>query len=134
MYTINYDSSQANVRLANTEYNIDLIEHDIKLRALHLPEEYHKKHARSELLLDNFLQNLRNVNPTRNLSKLWQDVDKLITKDQLFDSNFSELGNVIQALKTAKILVADNYSKGTQLKLLFKLEVHSKTTICRMYV
>ncbi|GLV40622.1 uncharacterized protein CBL_04425 [Carabus blaptoides fortunei] len=125
VYTISYDSSNnTKVRLATAEYNIELVEHDIRLRATNLPEEYHRKHAASELYLENFFANLQRLKPEPNISKLWQEADRLIRKGQLFDSNSAHLGNVINALKTAKILQADNYSKGTQLKLLLELEGH----------
>ncbi|KAF5283951.1 hypothetical protein FQA39_LY17192 [Lamprigera yunnana] len=76
----------------------------------------------SDNISDVFFANIRNFNSNREM--LWEKARSWVTSTQLFDYTSSDLGNVLDALKTAKIVKADVDSRGTQLKLLLTLEGH----------
>lgn len=125
VYSINTTNGISNI-VSSTEYNIDVIEHEIKVRAINLPEEYTLKHKINDATLNNFIKNTHFKGTIFNYKNLWNEFDNLINKDQIFNGNNTKIGAVIKALQTAKILSVDNYSKGTQFKLIFQLEVSFK--------
>lgn len=58
-----------------------------------------------------------------NFNELWKIANSWVSKSGIVDFHSSHLGNVLHALKTAKIVKADLDTRGTQLKLLLTLEV-----------
>lgn len=58
-----------------------------------------------------------------NLHNLWQKANSWVSENQLLNISSHELGRVITAMKTAKIVKSDIDTRGTQLKLLLTLKV-----------
>lgn len=56
------------------------------------------------------------------LTKLWLTARKWVRARQIIPEKAPELGSILQALQTAKIIKSDVSRKGTQLKLLLTLE------------
>lgn len=103
----------------------ELIHEKIRYHLANLPEFYKIKAITPDGVADNFIQHINSVqgNGKDSLEELWNEVNSWVTKTQLTNFTSSKIGNVLQALKHAKIIFADVDTRGTQLKLLLTLEV-----------
>lgn len=127
VFTTNYlltilPSSEIEVRKILT------IEDKIYLILEKNPTRYDIKPSTDDKSVDIFLKNAKNVNvdsefTETNLIELWKEANAWVSKTQLVNFSSPSLGNVLYALKTAKIIKADVDTRGTQLKLLLTLQV-----------
>ncbi|KAF5280407.1 hypothetical protein FQR65_LT03216 [Abscondita terminalis] len=72
--------------------------------------------------IDYFLTNVKDFTSFINNEPVWEKARTWVSKTQLYDYMSPDLGNVLYALKTAKIIKADVDTRGTQLKLLLTLQ------------
>lgn len=127
IFTTNYlltilSSSEIEVRKILT------IEEKIYLELKKFPTRYNLKSPIEDRAVEVFLENVKNLNAVSkftdtNLVNLWNEANSWVTKTQVLNFSSSSLGDVLSALKTAKIIKADVDTRGTQLKLLLTLQV-----------
>lgn len=100
------------------------IQEQIMQAVTHLDKKYKIMHLTPNTILDAFIFNLKNPTNIKNVYKeVWLEANSWVSKTQLYELESRHLGNVINALKSSKIIKADIDTRGTQLKLLLTLEV-----------
>ncbi|CAB3256431.1 unnamed protein product [Arctia plantaginis] len=75
--------------------------------------------------VQNNLISLFNSSST-NIESIWHTIENWADNESLFPYKNGSSGQILQALRTAKIKLVDNAPKGTQLKLLIALEGEQK--------
>ncbi|XP_044265795.1 glycosaminoglycan xylosylkinase homolog [Tribolium madens] len=108
-------------RLTSTESEVRSVHEQIYFHLENLPDLYKTRKPFENDAIDKFIKNV-NVVRSEEVAKVWEIANSWVSSTKLVDLESPLLGTVLSDLKTAKIIKADLYSKGTQLKLLLTLE------------
>lgn len=99
------------------------IEQKIMQKVPLVSKNYKSKRITNDNTTDTFIRNLKIIKEIKNKERLWKEAKSWVSKTQLYNFTNPNLGSVLNALKTSKIIKADIDTRGTQLKLLLTLEV-----------
>lgn len=91
-----------------------------------LPSQYHNKNSKF-LPVQKSLISSFNSSGT-NSKSVWQTVENWADEESLFPYKDGAAGEILQAMRSSQIALADNAPKGTQLKLLLLLQGMTATT------
>ncbi|XP_047026326.1 glycosaminoglycan xylosylkinase homolog isoform X1 [Helicoverpa zea] len=89
-----------------------------------LPSQYHNKNSKF-LPVQKSLISSFNSSGT-NSKSVWQTVENWADEESLFPYKDGAAGEILQAMRSSQIALADNAPKGTQLKLLLLLQGKQK--------
>ncbi|KAJ8736193.1 hypothetical protein PYW08_006849 [Mythimna loreyi] len=89
-----------------------------------LPSQYHNKNSKFLPIQRDLISSFNSS--TVSLDSVWQSVENWADEESLFPYKNGAAGQILQALRTSQIALADNAPKGTQLKLLFLLKGKQK--------
>ncbi|XP_070507171.1 glycosaminoglycan xylosylkinase homolog [Chironomus tepperi] len=107
----------------NFEYN-DVEDEKINHENVKLKPIYRNRNPKYPSLRDKLINNYKPCNRSLNYSQIWETVDSWSkeTANEIYPAYSSRMCQVLSALREVKILSAQNYRKGTQLKLNITVE------------
>ncbi|XP_026738927.1 glycosaminoglycan xylosylkinase homolog [Trichoplusia ni] len=127
-YTLSTDRKPAsfNLPLVKSEPipRIVRLINDFSEHLNHLPSQYYVKNPKFLVIQRNLISSFNSSG--QNTDNVWNSIDKWADEEFLFPTRNGAAGQVLQALRTSQITLADNAPKGTQLKLQLLLENKQK--------
>ncbi|KAF7279690.1 hypothetical protein GWI33_006850 [Rhynchophorus ferrugineus] len=88
-----------------------------------LPNIYYSSQNEDNDKFEKLLESIKSQQGNdENLNSIWQKANSWVSENQLLNISSSELGKVITAMKSVKIIKSDIDTRGTQLKLLLTLK------------